>query len=85
MLVSFPKSCRSSLLFPSLLLNQERYYSSKGTLPRRLKLSKSSLSGASKQNKNGSKLNSKHKNYTDNNIKNKPQIPHSNTTFKSKL
>lgn len=82
MLVSFPKSCRSSLLFPSLLLNQERYYSSKGTLPRRLKLSKSSLLGASKQNKNGSKLNSKHKNYTDNNIKNKPQIPHSNTTFK---
>lgn len=82
MLVSFPKSCRSSLLFPSLLLNQERYYSSKGILPRRLKLSKSSLLGASKQNKNGSKLNSKHKNYTDNNIKNKPQIPHSNTTFK---
>lgn len=82
MLVSFPKSCRSSLLFPSLLLDQERYYSSKGTLPRRLKLSKSSLLGASKQNKNGSKLNSKHKNYTDNNIKNKPQIPHSNTTFK---
>ncbi|KAK5780704.1 hypothetical protein RI543_001826 [Arxiozyma heterogenica] len=82
MLISLPKSCRSSLLFPSLLLNQERCYSSKGALPKRFKLSKSSLLGASKQNKNAKRLNSKHKNRTDNNIKNKLQIPHSNTTFK---